>query len=442
MSEATSDRGQHRSLVSSAGSLLVSGTASNVGYFVASLLLARWLGPGGRGSVAFATLSVLMLSRLARLGVPEAASVFAASKPESRRVLLGNQVAFAIALAVAIGGVFTASLELAGAHPASSGLTTFGLIAAGLALNALFETLSSYLIACGEVQVASWTGLVQPWGWAVGVVVAQVVGDLTATSAVIAWVAPFVPAVAVRYLAAVRVDGIALPVFAALKAALLFGFPAWVGGTSTFLNNRFDQVLMGFISSKRQLGFYAVAVNASEALIYLGTATAIALTPIVARSDPSEIVDRTLRAFRTVTLATAALTLVAVASGPFLIPLVFGDIYRASIVPFVVLAFGAVGWTASTILSGALLGAHAPKLASRGAIVAACITVVLDVTLIPPFAANGAAIATTGGFFAAAVATALAFTRRFQLSPRELLPTAADARLVAAFGRRALRRVF
>ncbi len=420
--------------------LLASGLVGNVGYFIAALLLARWLGPAERGSVAFATLSVLMLSRLARLGLPEATSVFAASDESSRPLLLGNQLAFATVVPLALAFLFIGPLELIHAHPAAATTTTFALIGIGLLLNTLFETLSSFLVSCGEIRVASLTGLVQPWGWAIGVVIARAATDLTTTSAIVAWAAPLTIGVSLRLSMALRVSGVRPPDTRALRAAVAFGLPAWVGGTATFVNYRFDQVLMGFVSSKRQLGLYAVGVNASEVLIYLGTATALALTPIAARIDPAEVAGRTLRAFRPVILITLGTTTAAIVTGPVLIPLVFGHAYEGSTAPFLILAVGSIGWTVSTVLSGALLGAKSPRLASRGAVVAMTVTVALDAALIPPYAAVGAAIATSIGFFAAATATIVAFTNRFRLSPRALVPGSDDGRELIRFARAALRR--
>ena len=44
---------------------------------------------------------------------------------------------------------------------------------------------------------------------------------------------------------------------------------ARIGSLSRFLNFRVDQILMGFLASEAALGIYAVAVNASEVLLYL-----------------------------------------------------------------------------------------------------------------------------------------------------------------------------
>ncbi|HEY7707612.1 MAG TPA: hypothetical protein VH968_10635, partial [Gaiellaceae bacterium] len=70
--------------------LFWSKVAGNAGFFVAVLFLARGLGPTGRGTIAFITVTALVAARFAGLGIGEATAVFVARRPEARGALLGN----------------------------------------------------------------------------------------------------------------------------------------------------------------------------------------------------------------------------------------------------------------------------------------------------------------------------------------------------------------
>ena len=105
------------------------------------------------------------------------------------------------------------------------------------------------------------------------------------------------------------------------------------------------------------------------------------------------------------------------------------------------LAAGAVGWTTSVVLSSALLGARASRLSSIGSVAALCVGIALDIVLIPSYGAIGAAIATTSGFVAAGIASAIAFSIRFNTPTREFVPGRADLAELAGFGRNALTTV-
>jgi O-antigen/teichoic acid export membrane protein len=58
-----------------------------------------------------------------------------------------------------------------------------------------------------------------------------------------------------------------------------FGVRAWAVSASRFLSFRADQILMGFMRTEAALGIYAVAVNASEALLFLPFAIGSAIVP-------------------------------------------------------------------------------------------------------------------------------------------------------------------
>ena len=417
-------------IAANSATLLAAQFGYAAGYFVAVLLLARWLGPDGRGAVAFATLSILMISRLARLGVPEAASVHVASRPEMRSVTLANQLLFALTVPAAFAGVFIGALLATGARPAGITAIIMGSVLVGTVANAIYETTGAFLVACGRTRTAATTSLIQPWGLVIGLVAAHASTRLTPSVAVVCWTAPLVLQCIRQVFYAWRDSGIARPDFDEIRVSLRFGFPAWVGGISTFVNYRLDQVLMGFISTASQLGLYAVGVNASEILLYVSNTTSTALTPAVAQTDPALIAARTLRALRGVLAITLPTTLLGLVAGPFLIPLVFGQRYEGSVVPFLILAVGSIGWAVSAILSSALLGARASRRSSVGSVVAMIVGLVLDIVLIPPHGATGAAIATTVGFFAAGIAAALAFRSLVRTPLREFVPGYADIRLM------------
>ena len=85
---------------------------------------------------------------------------------------------------------------------------------------------------------------------------------------------------------------------------------------SRFLNFRADQIVMGFLTTEAALGTYAVAVNASEALLYLPLAIGSAIVPIIGGSEESRHGERTLKALRALLLTTTIAVAVAAAAGP------------------------------------------------------------------------------------------------------------------------------
>src|SRR3954468_21706935 len=77
----------------------------NSGLFVGMLLVTRALGPSGRGTVAFLTVTALITAWIARLGVTKATVVFAARRPRDRPVLLSNSLSFSTVAGIAAAAV-------------------------------------------------------------------------------------------------------------------------------------------------------------------------------------------------------------------------------------------------------------------------------------------------------------------------------------------------
>ena len=419
---------------------MVSYAFGNIGYFAAVLLLAHWFVPSDRAFIAFATISVLMLARMSRLGMPEATSVFTASEPDTRRSLLGNQLTFMLVSASLAGAAFAGALAASGSHPAGITTRTLYVIATGTIVYAIYESLGTFLVGSGRSRVFALTYPIEGWGWTVAIIAVHQTSTLDPQKAVAGWLAAIVLGATIRVGSAVRIAGVGRPSVAEIRRLVTFGFPAWIGGLATFVSYRLDQVLMGFISTREQLGLYAVAVNGSEVLLYVAMATSIALTPAIAQSDPRSSGART-PGLPDVSLLTVALGPVGLVTGPILLPIVFGQHNSGAVAPFMVLAASAVGWTTSVVLSSALLGAKASKPTSLGSLAALLVGVALDIALIPPYGALGAAIATAVGFAAAGLTSAYAFHRRFGGSTRAFLPGRAEVSTLVAAVRSALARL-
>ena len=118
-------------------------------------------------------------------------------------------------------------------------------------------------------------------------------------------------------------------------------------------------------------------------------------------------------------------------SGRSLLPAVFGDAFDESIIPFLWLLPGTLGFAASTVFSNALVGSSSPGLSSLGPIVSLTVGFALDLALIPQYDATGAAVAASAAFLAGG-AVALA-----TYQPRNTVLVASPARAASRRPRRA-----
>ena len=400
-------------------------------------MLARELGPSGRGTIAFITVTALVIARVAGLGVGEATTVYAARRSEGRDILLSNLVVFMLASALLAAGLACAALQLLGdERPAGVGQSELAILGAGTVASALVEAGAAFLLGCGQLRRLALITATLSWVYPLLLAVVWLSAGLTVTRAALAWVA----AELLRALLLLRqsAHGVALvrPSTSLLLDSIRFGIRAWVGSLARFLNFRIDQILMGLLASEAALGIYAVAVNASEVLLYLPAATATALLPAAARAEPGQRGQQTLRAFRSAALVTTGAVVVAGILGPLLLPVVFGAEFRASVEPFLWLLPGALGFAATAIFSNALVASTSPGLSSLGPFVSLVVGVVLDLVLIPRFGATGAAAAASTAFLAGGSIAVAAYARRSPFAwGALLLPRRGDLEVLRALTR-------
>jgi O-antigen/teichoic acid export membrane protein/peptidoglycan/xylan/chitin deacetylase (PgdA/CDA1 family) len=409
---------------------------------VSVLILARGLGPSGRGAIAFFIVTALVMARVLSLGVWEATTVFAAQRPERRPAVLTNAALFSAAAALSGAAIVCGALLLfAGARPEGLGEAEVGLLALGILGTAQFEAGFAFMLGCSRFRQTALIAAGLPWVYALMVALVLLAPGLSVASAAIAWTASALLGASLMLFASTRGVGLGAPSLSLMLESIRFGARAWVGSLSRFLNFRLDQILLGLIASEATLGIYAVAVNASEILLYLPGATASALVPLVARSEAGLRAERTLRAFRTVAMITGAGVILGALAGPLLVPLVFGGRYEPAVLPFVLLLPGALGYAASAVFSGALVASSSPGLSSVGPAVSLVTGLALDVLLIPPFGAEGAAVAASSAFLlGGAVATAV-YRHRTGFARGALLPRRSDVELARTFAARLLGRI-
>lgn len=387
--------------------------------------------------MAFITVSALVVPRIAKIGLGQATSVLAAQRPNTRPMLLSNLLAFSLGTSLIAGGIIAGGLYLSDAQPAGMSQAQLAILVAGIVAASLVD--DSFLIGSGRLREAAAISASGGWLYAVALAATFATVGLTVESAALAWVGAHLAWATLLAVVGLR-SGISLPSLRLLAESVRFGARAWVGGVSQLLNARLDQILVGVIASEVVLGFYAVAVNCAEILLFLPSAIATSLLPAMAREHDVTTVERTLRSFRSASVLTLGSIAVAFAVGWLLIPLVFGPDFSDSVQPFMWLLPGALGYTALSIFSSSLLASRAPGLSSLGSATALGAGLALDLALIPVLGAAGAAAAASAAFLAGGLIVAFLYRRISGFRWDEVVPTGEDVVFLRSVAARALRR--
>ncbi len=422
------------SIARGAAPLFWAQVVGNAGLLVAVVPIARELGPTGRGTVAFITVTAIIAATLARLGVTEATTVFCARRPAQRPALLSNLLLSVSAAALVAAVVVCGTLALVPRlRPPGIGDVELAVLAGAMFASGLADAGYMFVLGCSRFRLHAFVTATAAWLYAGTMWLLAVTGEITVVHATLIWVVTQAAKAAVLLIASVRAEGLSRPEPRLLRESLAFGVRAWIGTLSTAFNDRLDQILVALLASEAVLGIYATAVNAFDVLLYLAAAAATAMVPLVARADPALRTGRVLAAFRAVALVTTIGIALAAAAGPELIRLVFGAGFQDSAAPFLWLLPGALGFAALAIFSSALVGSSAPGRSSAGPLVSLVLGTALDFVLVPPLGASGAAIAASAGLLAGG-AVALVLYRGLSAFPLRALvvPELGDADLLRA----------
>jgi O-antigen/teichoic acid export membrane protein len=388
---------------------------------VLSVLLARTLGPEGRGVYATATLVALLAGSLGTLGFEMTNVVTLARSPSlapaalsasllvaaicgaagvlavnasSAAGLLGNLDGDLIALAsAAIPALILTSL-LQGMLSGLGFVTrTYGLSLLGTAL-ALLIVGGTTLLRPGDVKAA--------------------VGAFAAYSAVVSL---FILTIVVRSTGA----KLARPQ-AVLRTGSAFSLTSHAANVAHLLHLRVDIFLVNILLTSEDVGLYVLAQGLCEWIWLLPRAAGAVLFPSVASSEPQAAIVRTARTSRfTLTVGGLAALALGVSAG-FLIPLLFGRRFEGSLTPLRILLPGV--WLGSTtgVLSAYLTGRGQPRYPLVNALASLSANVGLNLALIPRAGILGAAAA-SAMTYALSAAINVSFVNRLGPLPlRELLP--------------------
>jgi O-antigen/teichoic acid export membrane protein len=393
-------------------------TSANAAFMAASLvtgpLLARSLGPSGRGALAAVAVPVSLGPILLGLGLPAFATRETA-RGEPAESLLGS-----------VGLVYL----LIGAVAAAAAIPVSAYFAQGrhqVQVALLIAMLAMPLLLWGQLLLGIANGR-QRWRMVLGARLAPAavalvgttllfaLGDLQVAQAsglvLLATFAAIVPTLGIlRGMGRLRVS------LKLVKRSLRFGLPAWLWQSSTLANARLDQLLMVSLTSAGELGLYAVAVSLAGISSVFAGALGPALLPRVAQGEEA-LAGRVCR----MSLLVAALGGVGLAVlCPLALPLLFGARFTHAVPMALVLIAASVPNAGTQVLTSALLAADKPRIVAVGEGVSVAITVGGLLLLLGPLGGLGAAVVSAVAYTVTFAILLWGARARFSLSWRELL---------------------
>jgi len=380
-----------------------------------SVILARFLGPEGKGLYSLAVLLPTLIVTFMSLGIGPATVYHVARKDFSPRVAFGNNLLFALvigAVGVIAGVVLTVFFadKVFPGIPQNYLLFTLCLIPLKL-LNAFF-----LYVHQGQQQFESHSLLVvlPSLFYLVFVVIGLILLRRGVFAAIIAVVASYliVDLVHLRLVRGIPGGMCFTPDCAYIKAVLKYGWKAYLLTVVTFLNYRLDMLLVNGYLGAAAVGFYSVGVGLVEKLWLVPSALSMALFPRLS-AERDEERGRELASF----LARSTLWLTGIAASVLvllcqpIIVLLYSEAYVPAVQAAQILLVGIVALAGARPLINYLAGRGRPMLNTYAGIVALVMNLGLNIGLIPKLGITGAAWASTVSYTVSYAFSIVAYCR-------------------------------
>jgi len=400
---------------------------------LATLLVARTGGPTAVGIYTLARVVPGLVGVVMAVGLPSSVTYFLAGARRTDRRLPLTIVAMAV-LAGAVGtGIWTAASPLIGtALFPDLPVNLVIVIGATVGAQLLVATAKSCSQGSDDMRGANRVILneelmfLPAYGllWVAGVhgYTAAVVGLLLAD------VATLVPA----WLRLARRDffrGAKPPSLSLARDIAGYGLRAQVGGVILLLNLRLDFILLNLLVGPAVLGIYAIASKSAELIKVPGMALTYVLYPQYAKDGRARATLAVRRLLPKAAVFSAVGVLVLAAATPFVIPLAYGEEFAPAIIPAEIILLGLTLEGVTGLVSGFLYGVGRPGLNSWAMGAGLAVTIALDLVLIPPFGATGAAVASAVAYMVTTVALFAFFRQIARLQPNYATPDDLRAKL-------------
>ena len=381
-----------------------------------SIIVARWLGAEGLGTLAVLNVAVAVALQLGALGLPSAMTFFIAQDRRRLAPAWTNAACFALVtgttLALALLVTARVRPEIFGNIP----LTLIAIVALSipfqlatlLGLNALLgaerlvefnllEAFSQLLLAAGALILLVLLGRG----------LQALVSFNTAASLFVCVLAALTIK---RVVAAQKERGRFRPDIELWKSSVRYGLKFHVSVVALLLIVRADLLLVNHFRGQAEAGVYAVAAQVASLIMLLPAVVATLVFPrIVASADASG--EFTMRVTRHTSFVMLLLCLAA-APASFALPYVYGAAFRDAPLQLLILLPGIFLMALQAVLVQYFNSLGVPRLIPAFWVMTLLVNLGLNFVLIPRYGARGAAISSTASYTMIFLLVSIYFFRR------------------------------
>jgi O-antigen/teichoic acid export membrane protein len=401
--------------------------------FLYVVVIARALGPEGRGITALYQAAVNLAFAFLSLGIATAVVYFVARREQTPRQALECGLSVTLAATALTGLLLLLALPLFGDELKAEQLPYWLAI---VAVPAVIQgrLLDSVLRAQSRFLAMNLLDLLLPVSILFNLLAVELTAGLTIERAVYAWSLGFLPPVVAGYWVVGRQNWPrGLAPLSTLAPTVRFGLQGQLSNLIQLLNYRLDVYLILLFVNASGVGLYTVGVSLSEGMWFIANSVAVVLLTNLTAGDEANAARMTPVVCRNTLLVTALASAAAAAVAPVVLPAIFGADFDDAVVPFLWLLPGSVALSGTKILAAYVFSRGRPLLNAQIAAATLAIGLAADFLLIPLFSVPGAAAASSLAYGASLALSALAYRSLSGGSIAEaLLPRPGDIGLYTA----------
>lgn len=387
-----------------------------------TVLIARMLGPEGRGVYALLMTGIGLVTMLFGEGIRQSSIYMAGKDARNAPQLFTNTLVYGLAV-LALLSVLTwtaaSTPDVWGTHPAVPILVASLLIAA---LTQMFQGVWSVLLGLNRLREYNTLPIVFAVVFLCGNLVALKVFRAGLAGVMWSWLLAAGLSLALASIWLWRATGISRSFdWVVFRNGQKVGLRGMASSLMISLLFRIDIFLVGSFLGTRAAGIYSISVVAAEMFQKVSNAAGTVLLPRVTAGSGHEKDVFTARVSRTILFVTLCMGMGAVATGKWLLPWVFGSDFAESYLPLVCMLPGVLAVAAASIVNTNLWGRGYPAVAVIAPALALGANVLLNLWLIPAMGLIGAGIATSIAYTLWGVIIFDHFIRHSSVSLRDLL---------------------
>lgn len=368
--------------------------ASGVIGFLIGILIARYLGPEGKGY--YQGIFLFYNAYIAVIGTIGGAVIYQVTRMgrEPKTVFI-TATAYNLAIGLVSVGVFSIYTLLV---PRFQPGIAIWLVVAAIPFVLALSNLNSLFQGLNRIKTLNWTGVGS------GLLQIALLGvglagyHINVQTAVAIWFTGQIFAVAIslwigrEYWFPPSIKDFSRPLLGSMMG---FGWQISVNSIISIFNTYIDQILVLFLLHTEKYGLYSVAINGSNILQYASGAIAVAISARVGTATRDQAGKLTARAVRHTLLINTPLA-VLMWSAAFMIPILYDKRYTASMVPFRILLPGILAYSVAGVFSAYFTNQLGkPKIPLMVAFISAMIDFIGSLILIPRIGMIGGAWANT-----------------------------------------------